>query len=132
MLLAAGRHLNAYATDDAHLDTALPDAFGGWVQVRAEELTPEALLAALKAGHYYSSQGPEIHDLAIENGDATITCSPCSVVMLTGATYHVARERGEGLTEVRLPLGQFRRSYARLTVIDAASKRAWSNPFWLD
>jgi hypothetical protein len=52
--------------------------------------------------------------------------------MLTGATYHVARERGEGLTKVQLPLGQFHRSYARLTVIDAAGKRAWSNPFWLD
>ncbi|HEY7093146.1 MAG TPA: CehA/McbA family metallohydrolase [Ktedonobacterales bacterium] len=132
MLLAAGRRLNAYATDDAHLDPALPDAFGGWVQVRAEELTPVALLVALKAGHYYSSQGPEIYDLAIENGDAIIRCSPCSVVMLTGATYHVVRERGDGLTEVRLPLGQFHRSYARLTVIDAAGKRAWSNPFWLD
>jgi hypothetical protein len=90
------------------------------------------LLAALKAGHYYSSQGPEIHGLAIENGDAIITCSPCSVVRLTGATYHVARERGENLTEVQLPLSQFRHSYARLTVIDTAGKRAWSNPFWLD
>jgi hypothetical protein len=132
MLLAAGRRLNVYATDDAHLAPALPDAFGGWVQVRAEELTPEALLAALKAGHYYSSQGPELQDMVIEDGDAVIRCSPCSVVMLTGATYRVARERGEKLTEVRLPLGQFRHSYARLTVIDAAGKRAWSNPLWLD
>jgi hypothetical protein len=132
LLLARGRRLNAYATDDAHLDPALPDAFGGWTHVRAERLDPEALLTALKAGHYYSSQGPEIHDIEISQGDAIIRCSPCSVVMLTGATYHVVRERGEGLTETRLPLGQFRRSYARLTVIDAAGKRAWSNPFWLD
>jgi hypothetical protein len=49
-----------------------------------------------------------------------------------GAVVAAYRERGEELTKVRLALGQFRRSYARPTVIDAAGKRAWSNPFWLD
>ena len=35
----------------------------GWVHVKAEELSPEALLTALKAGAFYSSTGPEIYDI---------------------------------------------------------------------
>ena len=61
MLSNRGRRLSAYAADDAHFKER-PDAFGGWVQVRAESLDPVALLAALKAGHYYSSQGPTHRD----------------------------------------------------------------------
>jgi hypothetical protein len=48
------------------------------------------------------------------------------------ATYDVVRDRTEKLTEVRLPRGQFRRSYARLAVINVADKRAWPIPFWHD
>jgi hypothetical protein len=65
-LLAEGRRGNAYAADDAHVCEEAWDAFGGWVEVRSEALEAGAILAALKAGHYYSSQGPEIH--AVEVG----------------------------------------------------------------
>ena len=52
-LLNEGHRLTAFATDDAHFKS--PDHFGGWVQVKAESLDPDALLQALKEGHYYSS-----------------------------------------------------------------------------
>ncbi len=55
-LLNEGRDLLAIATDDAHF--RFDDACGGWVMVKAEANEPEALLAALKAGHFYSSSGP--------------------------------------------------------------------------
>jgi hypothetical protein len=61
--LARGARLNAYAADDAHFGT--PDAGGGWVMVKAETLEPEPILDALKRGDFYSSQGPEIHDIAV-------------------------------------------------------------------
>ena len=54
-----GRRILGYAADDAHFN-GRPDHFGGWVMVRAEALTPEALLEALKDGQFYSSQGPTI------------------------------------------------------------------------
>ena len=62
-LLNEGKRLTAFATDDAHFKT--PDHFGGWVHVKAESLEPEVLLEALKKGHYYSSQGPQIHDISV-------------------------------------------------------------------
>ena len=63
LLLSEGKRLNLIATDDAHFSE--PDHFGGWVMVKALENTPEALLAALKAGDFYSSQGPELRGIDI-------------------------------------------------------------------
>lgn len=131
-LLAEGRRLTAFGTDDAHFQDEKPDAFGAWVWVRAEELEPEALLAALKAGHFYTSQGPRLHDIRIDEEGIEIQCSPAVGIYVGGARAASYRAHGRGLTRCRFPLDQFRGSYCRVTVIDAAGKRAWSNPIWLD
>jgi hypothetical protein len=131
MLLARRRRLTAYAADDAHFKDR-PDAYGGWVQVRAEALEPAALLAALKAGHFYSSQGPTIDDIRIAGSEIAIACSPASLVVVSGRASASRTARGDGLTECALSLEPFAGSYCRVTVVDAAGKRAWSNPIWLD
>ena len=46
-LLARGRRLHVTAGDDAHWHQPW-DRFGAWVEVRAQELRPDALLAALR------------------------------------------------------------------------------------
>ncbi|MEO0329813.1 MAG: PHP domain-containing protein, partial [Pseudomonadota bacterium] len=61
LLLNQNKKLTCCATDDAHFFE--PDHFGGWVMVKAEENQPDALLEALKSGHYYSSQGPNIKSI---------------------------------------------------------------------
>jgi hypothetical protein len=135
LLLGRGRRVNAYAADDAHFLSARPAAFAGWVQVRAEELTPEALLAALRAGAYYSSQGPEIHDIAIERGQIAITCSPAAAIIVSRLGSHARQVHGdplgEALTTASFSLQGFQGAACRVTVIDRAGKRAWSNPIWL-
>ncbi len=131
-LLAEGRRVDAYAADDAHLREGAPDAFGGWVEVRSEALEPEAILAALKAGHYYSSQGPEIHGVEVGKGSVVVGCSPARGVLLGGRGKARARVLGEGITECELPLAPFAGArYFRATVVDAAGRRAWTNPVWL-
>lgn len=141
LLSNAGRRLSAYAADDAHF-TERPDAFGGWVQVRAESLDPAAILAALKAGYYYSSQGPMIEDIVIDGDTLSIRCSPAQAVYLSGRTGTVRKEGrilpgfqsrfGDGITDATFPLDAFAGDWCRVTVLDAANKRAWSNPIWLD
>ena len=85
------RRLTAFATDDAHFKT--PDHFGGWVHVKSESLDPEALLEALKTGHYYSSQGPQIHELSISGKELTIACSPVdTIVVLCGNSRTVGAQ----------------------------------------
>lgn len=102
------------------------------MQVRAESLDPAALLAALKAGHYYASTGPEIHTIRLNDGVITIRCSPASRVLITGCVPGKQVKAGHALTECSLPLDMLQASaYIRVTIVDATGERAWSNPIWL-
>ncbi|GAA3806462.1 CehA/McbA family metallohydrolase [Sphaerisporangium flaviroseum] len=132
LLLGQGRRLSAYAADDAHFQLQDPPGCLAWVHVRAESLDPAALLAALKAGQYYSSTGPEIHAIRLHGGGLTVRCSPASKVVVTGCVPGSRVREGDALIECTLPLDMFDRStYVRVTVVDAAGGRAWSNPIWL-
>jgi len=136
-LLADGRRLHAVAADDAHFRDG-PDAFGAWVQVYARERAPAALLAALKAGAYYSTQGPALTSLALAGATLRVACSPCARVLLTGPTrlwrrwrWRLAAPDELPLTEATFDLSHFRGSFCRVTLVDADGRRAWSNPIWL-
>lgn len=129
LLLSEGRRLSVIATDDAHfLD---PDHFGGWVMVRAEENTPEALLAALKAGHYYSSQGPEFHVIETRDGKVRVRSSAVERVIVQGQGSSTLMRWGGSLTGAEFTLDELGQSpWFRVTLIDRAGRRAWSNPIW--
>ena len=133
LLAADGRRLLAYASDDAHFNDR-PDRFGGWVHVRADALEPAALLAALKAGDFYSSQGPEIHDVTVDPAAdrITVACSPAASVHVIGRGAPNRWARTDGITEAEFPLAPFAAHYFRVTVIDDQGRRAWTNPIWLD
>ena len=129
-LLSAGRRLTACATDDAHFHS--DDHFGGWVMVKAETLDPDALLEALKAGNYYSSQGPELHDVRVGGEEIVVSCSPVSRVMALGHGSAAKTVWGEEMSETRLPLEPFKEGgWLRVSVADAAGKFAWANPIHL-
>lgn len=127
-LLNEGKRLGCIAVDDSHWKT--DDAFGGWVMVKAEENSDEALLAALKAGRYYATQGPEILHIARDGDEIVIECSPATSIMLLGKASARVSVRGDGLTSARLPLAKFSGDWCRLVVVDKDGKRAWSNPLW--
>src|SRR5690348_13546257 len=120
LLLARGRRLTAFASDDAH--ASRPDMFGGWVQVRSTELSPEALVEALKAGDFYSSQGPEILDVTVTEDEISISCSPCSAILVTGVSFYTGSLRGTELCHATFPLEHFKGSYCRVTIIDQHGK----------
>ncbi|MCF2528810.1 phosphotransferase [Yinghuangia sp. KLBMP8922] len=131
VLLNRGHRLSAYAADDAHFQPQDPPGCLAWVQVRAESLDPDALLAALIAGHYYSSTGPELHDVALTDGLVTVRCSPVRKILLTGCTPGAQVIEGDDLTHATLPVAMFGHGHCRVTVEDAAGGRAWSNPIHL-
>lgn len=128
-LLARGRRLTACATDDAHFHCH--DAFGGWVMVKAQSNEPEPILAALKAGHSYATQGPEIRDVSVSGDGIEVHCSPAASIMALGRGSRAEQVVGEGLTRARLPLAKFRGGYVRIAVADAAGRRAWTQPEWV-
>ena len=129
LLLSEGHRLDLCATDDAHFTE--PDHFGGWVMVRAEENEPGALLAGLKAGAFYSTQGPEIRRLSIEGDRIVVECSAAASIIVQGQGTAARAVHGESMTRGEMALGRFAGSpWIRVTVVDRAGRRAWSNPVW--
>lgn len=129
LLLSEGRRLSLCATDDAHFSE--PDHFGGWVMVKAQENTPESLLAALKAGQYYSSQGPELRGISFDKKGVDVECSAVRSVIVQGYGQGAKAVHGNSMTSARVPLDRLGNSpWFRVTVIDRAGKRAWSQPYW--
>lgn len=108
------------------------DSFGGWINVRAESLEPEALLHAMKAGQYYSSQGPEIHDIVIKGNKLYVECTPVFNISLQGRGACSEYISGEGLKVASFSIKRFEDAYVRVTVRDKTGNRAWSNPIWFD
>jgi hypothetical protein len=138
-LLNEGRRLTAFATDDAHFET--DDHFGGWVHVKAESLEPELLLDALKKGHFYSSQGPVIHELSISGMELTVVCSPVNTIVVACGNSRTVKRSGKSITQATLNLEELNKSWLplkqkspwfRVSLIDQAGKRAWTNPIWGD
>lgn len=128
-LLTEGRRVTLIATDDAHFSE--PDHFGGWVMVKAEENTPESLLAALKRGDFYSSQGPELRDVRVEGRKVIVESSAVVSVIAMGRGTGAKGVHGQSMTRTEVPLDRLGDSpWLRVAVIDAAGKRAWSNPIW--
>jgi len=132
VMLGRGLRYSCCATDDYHAKPDRADFGLGWVQVKSESLEPEPLLAALKAGHYYSSTGPEIYDIQLTAGQKlTVRCSPANRIFLTGQASTARTAFGNGITEAEFDLTKFNSPYARLTVRASNGGRAWSNPIWL-
>ena len=134
-LLEKGYRLLVNAGDDAHFGHPL-DRFGGWVEVHCRLLDPEALLDSMKAGRYYSTQGPSLRELLLDGERLHVETSEAYAITLTGGgdRWQSGQERtsdsGEAIAEADFDLSPFRDSYCRVTVVDPAGRRAWSNPIW--
>jgi len=68
--LTGGRDvMYGIATDDAHdylrSDSTRANPVRGWVMVRADTLTPEAIIAAMEAGDFYASTGVGLSDIRV-------------------------------------------------------------------
>jgi hypothetical protein len=133
ILTAMGKRYSACATDDAHFHPHRADCGLGWVMVKATHSEPEALLDALKAGDYYASTGPQLHDVRVGSGNRlTVRCSPASRIFVTGTGYWAAESHGNGITGAEFDLKTLHSPYFRVTVRDANGGRAWTSPVWLD
>ena len=130
LLFQQQRHYLITAADDAHFESFRHDFGLGWIWVKSEELSPEALMSAVRAGSYYASTGPTIEDVTIIPPDTVeVRCSPASRIMMLGADGESKSVEGNGITE-----GQMTRNWPspwmRVIVRDEQGRRAWTNAFW--
>jgi hypothetical protein len=122
------RHLTATAADDAHFHIA--DAGHAAVMVKATENQPEAILAALKEGHNYSTTGPLIEALEVAGDHILARTSPVAAIALVGRGSRADTIARPGLTEARLPLAKYAGDWCRLVAMDETGRTAWTNPIF--
>ncbi len=134
-VIAAGLEPFIYATDDHHGEVKpfFPlDAGVAWINVKAESLTVTSIMDALRKGHFYSSNGPEIKDITIEeDGLIKVECSPAKYISFVstpslGEKHHAM---GEPLRRAEYA-GRPGETYVRIEVIDYQGRIAWSNPIY--
>ena len=88
-------------------------------------------MQALKDGAFYSSQGPELRNVTLEDDHVIIESSAVVSAIALGHGTGAKAVHGHSMTQARVPLDRLNNSpWVRVAVIDAAGKRAWSNPIW--
>jgi len=120
-----------FAMDDNHFGDGYAPQVGGWIMVNALELSPEAIMASIRKGNYYSSIGPDFKSIYIEKGNRVV--AETSPIMHTRLIGPPARGKWRGDVEKHnLTEAHFRIpddwAFARLEIEDAFGRKAWSNP----
>lgn len=134
-LLEEHRTVFGISCDDAHLTQRLPAWNGGWIMVNAEACSSQAVLAAIRSGNFYSTQGPSIHTMEATEDNLSVTGSPIQYARLVGRRsqgfpFCVAAD-DNGMTSYQLPLLE-KFDYLRLEIEDINGKRAWTNVLFSD
>lgn len=148
MLTLHGKQVFGFATDDAHWH--IEDGGGGWVMVKAKALTQDAILDAIRNGHFYSSSGPVIHDVTFDGETISVSCSPAAAIhFMTGGPLgqsywaDVGAHNRLGSNDSRDPESdqsllteasyKVRGSepFIRVEVVDRNNRVAWTQPFKL-
>lgn len=129
-LLVRGERYLGLGVDDGH--RCGWDFYGGFTMIRAEELSREALLAALRAGHFYASRGPLIHDLQVTDEAIRVECTPAAAINFYANNQQgwcIQKEDRPALTGARY-LRTGRERYVRVEIVSETGLRAWSQPVW--
>ncbi|BBH22262.1 phosphotransferase [Paenibacillus baekrokdamisoli] len=134
-LLKNGRKVFAVATDDAHrgeMNIAISEFFGGWIAVESEKLEQQSIIDTVKSGRYYSSNGPEIYDLRVEEGFLRVACSPVKFIKFITHPFNGCTLYNKDASPISS--GSYRvegqEQYIRVECIDFEGNRAWSNPIF--
>ncbi len=124
----AGLYPKLLATDDAHYYEGA-DHCKGWIMAKLDELSEDAILAAIRNGDFYATEEPELYVERIGN-KLIIDCSPCSLIgTFSNMSWAEGRVlRGDGLTHFEYEIKPIEK-WVRVEVTDSNGKRAYSNVF---
>lgn len=127
IVAAGGRCIPQIAADDCHFYTG--EQLMSYIMLQADELTSEGVIAALKRGSFYATQGPQFIDAELTDTELIVRTSPvnrCSFI--SNLVYVAGRCRmGEGMVEnvYRLQPGE---TFIRCEIEDDRGRRAWLSP----
>ena len=132
-LLARARRLFGFAVDDAHCH--YDDIYGGWVMLKAADRSRAAIYQALRAGHFYATNGPTIESVQFEGDTVLVECSPAvecfAVCPMPGRGWTNWRGDADGEVHSTFELAMKPgNDPMRICIVDQHGRRAWTNPWW--
>jgi hypothetical protein len=143
--LGAGRLCFGIASDDSHHPGFDSDL--AWIWARVAERAREPVLEALRSGAFYSTTGPLIRDVRVEDDAVEVVSSACRSVVLVcgpgvGASvtsgrlgYRFRAEAVEQTDDGAILVARLERParslYGRIEVVDLQGRKAWTNPLWI-
>lgn len=143
-ILSRGVAIWGTATDDAHdfKDKMPPDPKwplakpgGGWTMVRAEHLTPEEILKALRAGDFYASTGVTLKEYEATAKEIRIKVQPQTAYREKYRIQFITRngriledKTGEEATYVL----KGDEGYVRARITNSNGQTAWTQPVFTD
>jgi len=136
--LFQGKRIYCIGADDNHNgapeDSPYFDSGLAFTMIKADALEYRKITKALEDGHFYASQGPEIHALWLEDGKVHIQCSPAAKIT---CCYALRRDRAaypqgdQPLTQASFPVEMID-GYFRITVTDEKGRHACTNAYFVD
>jgi len=118
-----------FAADDTHLSAEHPTWNGGWIVVNAPECSRDEITKAIRKGNYYSSCGPEFHNIEFDGASVSVETSPVRFVRLVGPAWcgeRLGSPRGKLIARatMKVPADW---DYVYLEIEDNNGRRAWTN-----
>jgi hypothetical protein len=135
-LLTVGRKPLIIAVDDHHgaRRPMIPlDACHAWINVKARTGTVKELMSHIKRGLFYSSTGPEIKEISLDENGIFLRCSPAkSISFVSSPSLGMKFYAQEKPLTQALYKGTPGETYVRIEVMDYEGNTAWTNPFYVD
>ena len=125
---SGGELIPVFANDDSHPYKS--EAGVAATMIQAKELTVPAVMNALKAGHFYGTTGPLIHQIENRNNQEIIVhCSPAeSVIFYSDSPWSPGRSViKHDMTDCNYFV-QKNEHFIRVEVRDSTGRKAWSAP----
>ncbi len=133
-ILSSGKLMYGLATDDAHHfrrpeDPTAARPGQGWIVVRADTLTPRAILDAVERGEFYASTGVELRDYRATPTEITLDIRTTAFskyrIRFTGRDGRLLSEVTTNPATYRIAGGE---GYVRATVLESNGAKAWTQP----
>ena len=131
-LLDREKFVLGFAVDDAHNEQhpyRPVDSCYAWIQLKAKKLTTEDVMDSIRKGLFYSSNGPEILDIEINEESISIRSSPVKAV-----NFISMNGLGERFTALKEPITEIEykikgnERYLRIEIENHEGETAWTNP----
>jgi hypothetical protein len=134
-MLRDGKRVLASCGDDNHNKGGnLLQSFGASVYVNAEGLSYENIINGLLAGEFYSSMGPMIYSLYVEDGKVHVECSDAKRICYSTRGRRVKAVNADGGELINCAVFEIKDTdgYFRIDVIDEKGQRANTQAYFVE